>query len=389
MDIDERIHRRRPQTDGESLVQDYTTLSPAAHIENPVGRGPAIETLLTHFDPVFEDQTPPPLYLSGPPGSGKSAIVTALFQKLSDLPETTRPVVYTSTRVRPPSSPAFVYLDGRRISSEFSFYRTVLDSVVEESIPERGVGTATLRDRLYEEGRAEASPVVAIDHLDGYGVDAEAVVEWIDAMPETVTVMGIGRNPPSETPFGEIASATQRLEPYRRQLLADVLARRVSLGLRETPIGHSAIEPIVEWAEGNAHHALTALFVAADRADRQQGRLDRSDTEAAIDQLSKDAVPLDRVLSLPENRLAVLRALVDLDLEERSSVETATDAVTARLSMDLSRGTVKRFIYEAAEDGIIERVKGRSTSSVGRVPSRVEPRFATAVFRRLYDLEQE
>lgn len=390
MDIEERIRRRRPQADGESLVRDYTALSPVAHVENPVDRGPAIEGLLTHFDPVFEDETPPPLYLSGPPGSGKSAIVTALFRKLSDLPETTRPVVHTSTRVRPSSSPAFVYLDSRRVDSEFSFYRTVLDSVVEDSIPERGVGTATLRDRLHERGGTDASPVVvAVDHLDGHGAAAEAVVEWVDALPETVAVLGIGRSPPSETPFGDVAGATQRLDPYRRQLLADVLARRASLGLRDATLEHAAVEPIVEWADGNAHHALTALFVAADRADRQGGRLDRGDTEAAVDGLSTDAVALDRVLSLPENRLAVLRALIDLDPADRSSVEAATDAVTARLSTDLSRGTVKRFIYEAAEDGILDRVERHASSSIGRVPSRVEPRFATRAFRRLYDLDRE
>ncbi|WP_276274012.1 Cdc6/Cdc18 family protein [Haloarcula litorea] len=390
MDIEERIRRRRPQVDGESLVRDYTALSPAAHIEDPVDRGPAIERLLTHFDPVFEDETPPPLYLSGPPGSGKSAIVTALFRKLSALPETTRPVVHTSTRVRPSSSPAFVYLDSRRVDSEFAFYRTILDSVVEESVPERGVGTATLRDRLHERRGRDASPVVvAIDHLDGHGAAAETVVEWVDGLPATVALVGVGRSPPSETAFGDVAGATKRLSPYRRQQLADLLTRRASLGLREATLGHAAAEPIVEWAEGNAHDALAALFVAADRADRHRGTLDRSDTEAAVDRLSKDAVALDRVLSLPANRLAVLRALVDLDPAERSSVEAATDAVTASLSTDLSRGTVKRFIYEAAEDGILDRVKGEPTPGIGRVPSRVEPRFPTAVFRRLYDLEHE
>jgi predicted ArsR family transcriptional regulator len=88
------------------------------------------------------------------------------------------------------------------------------------------------------------------------------------------------------------------------------------------------------------------------------------------------------VLTLAPNRQRVLRALLDVEAGECSSVEQ-TAAAIAR-DVDLSAGTVKRYLYEFADDGIVERVRTDGSTS-GRPPSRVETRFPTRVFRRLHD----
>jgi Fe2+ or Zn2+ uptake regulation protein len=82
------------------------------------------------------------------------------------------------------------------------------------------------------------------------------------------------------------------------------------------------------------------------------------------------------VLSLPENRQAVLDAL--LEGGASGSIETIAGTVSAE--MDLSTGTVTRFLYELAEDGILQRVEiGENEHG----PSGVVPRFPTMVYRKL------
>jgi len=93
------------------------------------------------------------------------------------------------------------------------------------------------------------------------------------------------------------------------------------------------------------------------------------------------------VLALPANKQLVLRELVDLDAEERVSVTATTEAISSEPSVDLSSSTVKRFLYEMAEVGIVERVQSEMQDGKGRPPSRVELRFAPTAFRRLYDLQ--
>ena len=102
----------------------------------------------------------------------------------------------------------------------------------------------------------------------------------------------------------------------------------------------------------------------------------------AIDAVPRGAVPLTQVLTLPPNRQRVLRALLDVEETDCSSVGTTADAIAA--DVDLSAGTVRRYLYELADDGIVERIRTDGSTS-GRPPSRVEPRFPTRVFRRLYD----
>lgn len=64
----------------------------------------------------------------------------------------------------------------------------------------------------------------------------------------------------------------------------------------------------------------------------------------------------------------------------RVSVDGLASAIADGL--DLSAGTVKRYLYELADDGIVERVR-MDGATKGRPPSRIEPRFPTRVFERL------
>jgi Cdc6-like AAA superfamily ATPase len=390
MDIEARI-KRRQRRDGEPrLIQDYDSISPVTHVDEPADRGPLFERLLDHLDPVFDGELPTNAYVYGSGGVGKSAVVTALFSHLERLPTETRAVIHTSTRAQSVTSPAFVYVDARVTTSEFAFYHAVLDALVEETVPEHGIGTETLRTRLRDElSGSKVGVVVAVDHVgEPRSMAEDDFVELFSSLPSNVSWLAIGRMSPAETALTAHTDETIRVDSYPRQMLIDVLMMRSSNGLAQQALGRDMAGDIAEWADGNAHDALAALFIATDRAnDAGRTKLTAEDISAAIKEMPLPCVSLGIVLALPANRQAVLRELVDLGPEERSSVTATTAAIGGSADVDLSPGTVKRFLYEMAEAGVVERVQSTTGGGQGRPPSRVEPRFPPTVFRRLYDLQ--
>jgi Cdc6-like AAA superfamily ATPase len=391
MDIEARIKRRQRHDGEHRLVLDYEALSPIYHAAEPTDRGPVFEQLLDHLDPVFDGKLPPNAYVFGPAGSGKSAVVTALFGHLEQLPTDARPVIHTSTRAQTPTSPAFVYVDTRDTTSEFAFYHAILDSLTEEAVPEHGIGTETLQSRLHEKlGGTHSGVVVAVDHIDDPGgTETGDLVGLFAGLPSKASWLAIGRLNPEQTELTEYTARSIRVDRYRRQMLVDVLMTRASDGLAQQALDHRLARTIADWADGNAHDALAALLIAAVHADSNgRDRLTEADVTLAIEEIPDPCVSLGRVRSLPANRQAVLRELVDLDATETESVTKTTEAISRRPTVDLSQGTVKRFLYELAETGIVERVQSTKDTGKGRPPSRLEPRFPPTAFRQLYDLAQ-
>ena len=388
MDIDARIDRRRRRGDSSRLVQEYEALSPVAHIDEPSDRGPVFEQILDHLDAVFDGRLPPNGYVYGPAGSGKSAIVTALFTRLERLSTGTRSVIHTSTRAATPTTPEFVYVDCRETRSEFAFYHDVLAGLVDEPVPEHGVSTAELRSRLHDRlADSRAGVVVAIDHVDESRA-GEDRMDLFPGLPSNVSWLAVGRAEPEEAPVSAYTARAIRVAPYQRRMLVDVLMTRASEGLGRQVLDHELARRIADWADGNAHDALAALFVAADRAHEADGdRIGGANVDAAIAEVPRPCVSLGRVLSLPANKQVVLRKLVDIAPAERASVTATTEAISSAASVDLSAGTVKRFLYEMAEDGIVTRVEAESHEGKGRPPSRIELRFPPSAFRRLYDVQ--
>ncbi|MFC7154362.1 AAA family ATPase [Halomarina halobia] len=386
MDFEERILRRQRTNGDARLVRDDDAVNPLAHLDEPVGRGPVLERLLDAVAPIFEDGLPADSYLWGPAGSGKSALVTALVDHLSRLVVGGHRAIYTTTRggAAAPSL-AVEYVDAREANSAFGLYYAVLDALSDDPIPRGGVRTDALRERLDEWlSRRNRRVLVVVDHVgEPETYPASFATEQFAPISGSVATVCVGREPPDD---GWDPGRVVEVPAYDRHALEDVLTARASRGLAARAVRHEQLACIASWGDGNAHDALCALFCAVDAAlAAGADRLDDDHVEAGMAAVPRGGVPIGRVLALSDARRIVLRHLVTLDAEQRTSVGVTAEAIAAAPDVALSVGTVTRVLYELAEDGILDRVAVAADSGRGRPPSRLEPRFSTLAFRRLYD----
>ncbi|SFH02477.1 Cdc6-related protein, AAA superfamily ATPase [Halopelagius inordinatus] len=382
MNIEERILQRKRRGERRRLLVEETVLSPVWHPESPVGRGATIERLLDRLDPVFDGETPDDVYVHGPSGSGKSAVVTALFRHLSRHLSSPTNTIQTTTRSGSESGTIFAYVDVRTATSEFEFSHRLLDESTEESVPRRGLSTDELRRRIRQTLRTQ-SLVVALDHVDD--VDP-TLLEWLSTEREEwsrdVAVVAVGRARPATAPAAVSDASVVELTPYHRAEVTDILTSRTTAGLARDAVTHDQIRTLATWSEGDAHDALAALLGSVDAAlDDGATVIEERHLRAGIDSVPRPCASLGRVLALADNRQEVLRYLLELDDADRSSVQKTADALASRSS--LSASTIRRYLYELAEQDIIARVQADESDGAGRPPSRVEPRFPTRAFERL------
>jgi hypothetical protein len=150
---------------------------------------------------------------------------------------------------------------------------------------------------------------------------------------------------------------------------------RDASGLRFTDPAqaHVTVKFLGDVESGRVEAVETALASAVADAD----------VDHATAMIPRPCASLAQVLLLPPTRQRVLRSLLDIPECDRSSVENTTTAIVADDSVDLSAGTLKRYLYELADDGIVERIRTDGSTS-GRPPSRIEPRFPTQLFCQFY-----
>ena len=304
MDLTERIERRRTRRSRNELIVDRDSLNPAVHPSKPVGREALFETLLNAIDPLFDRAVPPNTYVWGPGGAGKSATVTALL--------------------------------------------SALDAEIGGTEP---LYTETLRERIDAAASKSETPPVAVDHVGEPTIvdlaDLHAFFEPFGSLAR----IGVGRTPPGEL---SVPPAEQQLHvpAYPRELV-DVLTVRGSRRLSHT-LDHGHARRIAEWAGGDAHDALAALFIAAATAEADDAiRVRDADVDAGIAAIPTDGVPIGRVLTLSRNERQVVEQLLALSLDDEVRIEDAAERIAGQT--DLTDATVKRLLYELAQFGVLER----------------------------------
>lgn len=382
MDLAERIARRRTRRTENRLVVDWDALNPAVHLPEPIGREALFEALLDALNPLFEEALPPNVYVWGPAGSGKSSILTALMSTLGRELSDQRPL-YTATRGESGRSETmFVYLDARRATSRFQVYRRILDEFRTETVPERGVSTDELRDGIESELATATGALVAVDHLGEPDTVGLADLHRFLNPFDDVAWIGVGRPPPGELPL-PMPEEQVHVPRYSYELV-DILTVRGTRGLSRT-LDHVQAQRIADWADGDAHDALAALFVAALEAeDDGSTRIREADVEAGMAAVPLDGASIGRVIALTDNEQRVLRALLELPADADRSIDAASERIADRT--DLTSATVKRLLYELAQSDVLERTEvSAGQEVVGRQPSMVMPNFSARLFESLHD----
>jgi Cdc6-like AAA superfamily ATPase len=165
MELSERIERRQLRTwDDGRILLDRSLLSPTVHLDEPIGRAPALEELLDAVEPAFEGRLPPELSVEGPAGVGKSAIVHALFDALESTLGGGGAIATTTRGGRPERW--FATVDCRHAGTPFTFYRQLLLELGAEEVPAHGVGTDHLRERVAEQfAQPGRWALIAVDHV--------------------------------------------------------------------------------------------------------------------------------------------------------------------------------------------------------------------------------
>jgi hypothetical protein len=164
--------------------------------------------------------------------------------------------------------------------------------------------------------------------------------------------------------------------------LVDILTVRGSRGLSQT-LNHVHAQRIADWAEGDAHDTLAALFVAVLNAEADGAkRLRDEDVDAGTAAVSAGGVPIGTVMALSENEQRVLAQHIERSLDSETSIESAAELIAAQT--ELTDGTVKRLLYELAQRGVLERQGVKvGTHATGPQPSGVVPNFSERLFAAL------
>ncbi|SNR51888.1 Cdc6/Cdc18 family protein [Halorubrum vacuolatum] len=384
MNIDDRIERRLGFDAVTGVVADPDAISPVSHPRSPVGRGPDLERLLDALDPAFAGSLPPSMYIYGPKGSGKSAVVKALFDRLA-AHGGRRQSIQTSTRAVEPVLPEFAYVDVRHARTRFRLYHDILCTVGGDEVPDHGIGTEELASTLADTVRGPIDVVVALDHTnEPASPDVSTVIDWLSSVSERIVPVCLSREPPAEIDW--LPEVTFEFDRYRHHVLVELLTSRVSSGLTRNALTHGQVREVSEWAAGDAHDALSAITGAAWHAERTDATtIAPEDLDAGIEGVPKPCVALGRVLALSESRQRLLYELVRLSESDRKSVNAATESIAATPAVDLSASTVRRILYELADVGLLDRVTVSRSNGKGRPPSRLVPRFPTLVFRELFE----
>ena len=382
MDLAERIARRRRQATEDRLVVDWDALNPVVHLPEPVGREALFEALFDAVDPVFDETLPSNVYVWGPPGSGKSAIVSALIPTLKEVLSRHWPV-YTATRGGTEQSGIrFVYIDARQASSRFRLYRQTLDAIRTGTVPQRGIGTEELYEQLRRELSVFEGALIAVDHLEES--NTPSIDEISDAFEglEKISWMGIGRTPPDELAAAP-PTAQVHIPPYCYELV-DILTVRATRGLSQN-LNHVHARRLTEWADGNAHDALGALLVAAANATNAgRTRIRAEDVDRGIEEIPSDGIPVGRLVALSENERTIIRKLLERPRDDARTIDALAGDIAEQ--SELTSSTVKRLLYELAQNDILSRVQvSPDNRVVGRKPSKVTPNFSQTLFEHLHE----
>ncbi len=308
MDIFEREMTR------ESIFRDRNVLSPHYVPEHLPYRDREIERIMKILAPALRGKKPNNIFIYGKTGTGKTATVKHVMDKLTQAKEKyNAPVDH-------------IYINCRTHNRKYQ----VLLKIAETIYPEEnfmGFASTHLYDKILE-------------YIDGKGVIYIVVLDEVDQVKDIddllymltrandhlqkghIGIIGISNNVTFMEKLDPRSKSTLMQEemvfaPYNAIQLKAILSERAEIAFKPGKYEESALELAAAYAaqeSGDARYALKLLLRAGDIADEQGVPVTDEHVRQARTAVEEDIV-LDLISTLPEHPAIVLYSIAELTME--------------------------------------------------------------------------
>jgi len=278
------------------------------------------------------------LFVYGPSGSGKSALVKMAVSKIGENPRL-----------------LCIYANCWRYSTSMSIYAKIADSLG-EPVSRRGRASDEVFDRIVLLMKESKKPVLLVlDEIDALvKFDDARILDNIARVDEERVLFGIIAISDNESLLSKLPQKTRdilgftkiEVPPFTRGELLDFLKSRASIGLRPGTYDDSIIEEIADIcaiANCSACCALKTLWRAA-RSSEDQGHdfITKEELERIKASLELDGVGLSR------EEIAIIKLLED------GPISSSRLYSLLRRKIPKTKRQIRNYLHSMEEKGIIE-----------------------------------
>jgi len=218
------------------------------------------------------------VFLGGPKGSGKTALVLFLGRLIEKL---------SSSSFRTDQNYFFNHLDIRKLKTPYVILTSIIRSLI-PYFPRRGYSTHELLNILFETMEKRKSHMILcldrVNYLDYNTEEGKCLIDSL-ASNKNISLVLIARDGKFLEKFNEETRNKLTkvvLDRYSSGSIYEILKERLS-GLKET-IDFDLLYRIAELADGDARYGIELLWKAGKQADKNQtGKITASEIYRAID----------------------------------------------------------------------------------------------------------
>ncbi len=331
-----------------AIFKDDRMLTPEYIPEVLPHRENQINSLVYALKPLAEGGKPSHVFVSGPPGTGKTATLKFVMQQLKDF----------SARVKPVYFNCFGHNTRQSVLAE-------LTKVVERPVPARGMSTNELYSKVLEGLKfAKFVPVIVLDEFDQLLVnDGNELLYDILRVPEhgraAIPIVLISNDPtiPSKLDARVRSSLSPEIiefHSYTPAQLKDILRERATLAFHPNVLGDETLGVIAAHASkngGDCRIAIEMLRKAGKIAERKNSShvLPAHAQEAFADPSVQGALKALPFLAEPHS--SVLKALFSLGGKDVNSGEVYV--ALGKMNVELSERRIRELIVELETKRII------------------------------------
>jgi len=311
----------------ESLFSDKDLLSTNYNPENLPHRNKEIRSIASLLAPSLKGNKPSNLFVYGKTGTGKSAVIKRVTEKLRQKSEE------NGTEVK------IVYLNCKLRKVADTEYRLIAELARKfgKDVPSTGLPTDEVYERFFdaldEEKRILVLILDEIDSLvektgDEFLYNLTRVNEELEN--SKLSLVGISNdlsftNDLDPRVRSSLSEEELLFSPYNAKQLEDILQSRADEAFHEGVVGDGVVKKCAALAaqeHGDARRAIDLLRVSGELAERSDAnKVEAEHVDQAEDEIDRNKI-LEVVESQPRQSQAVLWSIINLFEERDEMVQT-------------------------------------------------------------------